>query len=461
MNEIEKNPITGTLELIRSSIMSTKSKYAVIGAGPCGLAMVRCLKKKNIPFQAFEYSDDVGGIWNQDNPLSTMYNSAHLISSKTMTQYDEFPFGDDVADFPSQKVLKQYFKDFAKNFNLYENIRFNSIIEKVTRNDDGSMKVAYKDRKTGEQIEEDYKGVIFATGLFNKGNENTPKWEGVETFPGEVMHAANYRSNDVFAGKRVLIVGCGNSAADISVDAVHRAESVHMSVRRGYYFVPKYILGKPMDTVNGAVKKILPEKIKKAIDKRVLKAFAGDPVKFGFPKPHYDIYESHPVINSLILHHIGHGDIDVVGDIEKIEGSTVHFKNGEKHDYDLILTATGYHIKFKYIDKDLINWKNNCPDLHLNIFHPKFDNIMVLGLIEATGIGWQGRYDQAELVSEYLKLKETDPKNNKLQKFESEIKANETDLTNGMKYLKLDRMAYYVHKETYMDTVKEKIAGLA
>ena len=86
---------------------------------------------------------------------------------------------------------------------------------------------------------------------------------------------------------------------------------------------------------------------------------------------------------------------------------------------------------------------------------------MVLGLIEATGIGWQGRYDQAELVSEYLKLKETDPKNNKLQKFESEIKANETDLTNGMKYLKLDRMAYYVHKETYMDTVKEKIAGLA
>jgi len=440
--------------------METKNMYAVIGAGPCGLAMVRCLKKKNIPFQGFEYHEDVGGIWNQANPLSTMYNSAHLISSKTMTQYDEFPFGDDVADFPSQKVLRQYFKDFAKNFNLYENIRFNSAIQKVTRNDDGTMNVSYKDTKTGEEISEDYKGVIFATGLFNKGNENTPTWPGMESFEGEFMHAANYRSNDTFADKDVLIVGCGNSAADIAVDAVHRANSVDMSVRRGYYFVPKYILGKPMDTVNGKVKQFLPEKIKKAIDKRVLKAFAGDPVKFGFPKPHYDIYESHPVINSLILHHIGHGDIDVVGDIEKFEGKTVHFKNGEKKEYDLVLTATGYHIKFKFVDKELINWKNNCPDLHLNIFHPEFDNIMILGLIEATGIGWQGRYDQAELVSEYLLQKEKNPQKPSLQKFEKERQANEMDLTNGMKYLKLDRMAYYVHKETYMDTVKEAIEKL-
>lgn len=440
--------------------METKKMYAVIGAGPCGIAMVRCLKKNNIPFRGFEYHEDVGGIWNQENPLSTMYDSAHLISSKTMTQYDEFPFPEGTPDFPSQKLLRQYFKDFAKNFNLYEDIRFNSAIQKVTRNEDGSMKVAYKDTKTGEEFSEDYKGVIFATGLFNKGNETIPRWEGMDTFPGTIMHSSDYRSNDVFAGKRVLIVGCGNSAADISVDAVHRADKVHMSVRRGYYFVPKYILGKPMDTLNGAVKKILPEVIKNKIDKRILKAFAGDPVKFGFPKPKYDIYESHPVINSLILHHIGHGDIEVMGDIERIEGNTVHFKDGESEKYDLILTATGYHIKFKYIDKELINWSKNCPDLHLNIFHPKYDNIQVLGLIEATGIGWQGRYDQADLVAEYIKKKDNNPESPAFKKFEAERQANNLDLTNGMKYLKLDRMAYYVHKETYMEKVKEQIASL-
>lgn len=441
-------------------LSDTKQKYAIIGAGPCGLAMIRCLSKKNIPFQAFEYHEDVGGIWNQDNPLSTMYDSAHLISSKTMTQYEEFPFDEKVADFPSQKVLKSYFQNFANEFNLYESIRFNSNIKSVTRNEDGTMRIQYEDRKSKEEFSDDFKGVIFATGLFNKGNETIPTWPGLDTFDGELLHAANYRSNDIFAKKRVLIVGCGNSAADIAVDAVHRAQSVHMSVRRGYYFVPKYILGKPMDTLNGKIKKVLPEKIKKIIDKKVLKAFAGDPVKFGFPKPHYDIYESHPVINSLILHHIGHGDIEIMSDIEKISGNTVYFKNGEKNDYDLILTATGYHIKFKFIDKELLNWKGNCPDLHLNIFHPKYDNIMVLGLIEATGIGWQGRYDQAELVSEYLLQKMKSPDKPSLKRFDQERQENQTDLRGGMNYLNLDRMAYYVHKEKYMQTVKENIENL-
>lgn len=439
---------------------NTLEKYAVIGAGPCGVSMIRCLSKMNIPFKAFEYHSAVGGIWNSDNPLSTVYDSAHLISSKGMTQFNEFPFEENVADFPHNKVLKNYFLGFADKFNLNEHIRFNSSISDVRRNEDGTWTVDYKDTKTEEAHSETFKGVILATGLFNKGNENVPKWPGMETFTGEMIHAANYRSNDLFAGKRVLIVGCGNSAADIAIDAVHRAEQVDMSVRRGYYFVPKYIFGKPMDTVNSSFKKYIPEKVKKKIDKQMLKWFAGDPVRFGFPKPDYDIFESHPVINSYLLQHIGHGDIDVVGDIEKMEGSTVYFKDGTSSDYDIILTATGYHIKFKYIDHKLLNWKGACPDLHLNVFHPEYNNLFVLGMVEATGIGWQGRYDQAELVATYIKQKDSGKTTPAFEKFEAERKANNTDLSNGTKYIKLDRMAYYVHKETYMAKVSESIQEL-
>lgn len=438
--------------------ISSNDKYAVIGSGPCGIAMLRCLDKLNIPCQGFEIHDAVGGIWNNDNPLSTMYDSAHLISSKTMTQYDEYPFDDKVADFPHQSEMKRYFKGFAEHFDLNRLIRFNSKIIKVDRVD-GKWVVEYEDTNTKEKFSEVYKGVILATGLFNKGNENMPKWEGMENFKGEIIHAANYRSNDLFANKKVLIVGCGNSAADISIDAVHRAKKVDMSVRRGYYFVPKYIFGKPMDTVNGAFKKFIPDFIKKKIDKKMLKWFAGDPVRFGFPKPDYDIFESHPVINSYLLQHVGHGDIEIVGDIKSFKENSVVFKDGTEREYDIVLTATGYHIKFSYIDHELLNWKKNCPDLYLNIFHPTFDDLFVLGLIEATGIGWQGRYDQCELVARYIKNKE-DKNESVVQKFEKEKIKNDIDLTNGMKYLKLDRMAYYVHKETYMNTVKNKINEL-
>jgi thioredoxin reductase len=437
--------------------MSTENKYAIIGAGPCGLAMVRCLQKKNIPFQCFEYADDVGGIWNQDNPMSTMYDSAHLISSKTMTQYDEYPFDEAIADFPHQKVLKQYFQGYSDKFDLKKNIRFNSEVTKVDRHEDGSWTVEYKDRKSGEAFSEKYKGVIIASGLFNKGNENVPKWDGVESFPGQILHSSEYRKASTFQDKKVLIVGCGNSAADIAIDAVHYGTSVDMSVRRGYYFVPKYIFGKPMDTVNGAVKKILPTFIKKKVDKKILKWFAGDPVRFGFPKPEYDIFESHPVVNSYLLQHVGHGDIDIVGDIDRFEGSKVHFKNGETKEYDVVLLATGYHLKYDFIDPKLINWKDNCPDLYLNIFNPNIKDIFVLGMIEATGIGWQGRFEQAELVAEYIDASINKPNSSAFKKMEKERVANNTDLRAGMKYIKLDRMAYYVHKEHYMNLVKQRI----
>jgi thioredoxin reductase len=440
---------------------NTREKYAIIGAGPCGIAMARCLSKKNIDFQTFEYHSAVGGIWDNKNPLSTMYNSAHLISSKPMTQFDEFPMDDDVADFPHHSAIGKYFQKFADHFDLNKHIRFNSNITNVSRNEDGTWTLNYKDTKSGEEYTEVYKGVILSTGLFNLGNENTPKWEGQESFTGDIIHAANYKDNQTFADKRVLIVGCGNSAADISIDAVHRAAKVDMSVRRGYYFIPKYIFGKPMDQIKSPVKKLLPKSIARKIDKKIVTLFAGDPVRFGFPKPDYDFLESHPVINSYLLQYVGHGDIEIVGDIKNLNGSTVNFKDGTSRDYDVILTATGYHIKFSYIEHQLLNWQKNCPDLHLNIFHPEYDNLFVLGLIEATGIGWQGRYDQAELVSSYIAKKNEDAKSSEFQEFEQQRHENKTDLRNGMKYIKLDRMAYYVDKEHYMGIVKDGIEKLS
>ena len=233
--------------------------------------------------------------------------------------------------------------------------------------------------------------------------------------------------------------------------------AVDLSVRRGYYFVPKYVFGKPADTLGG--KRPLPPWLKQKIDSVVLQWFTGDPARFGLPKPDYKMYESHPVVNSLVLHHLGHGDIHVKPDIARFEGHTVHFKDGRAQDYDLVLCATGYKLHYPFIDHSLLNWQGMAPHLYLNILSPRFDNLAVMGMIEASGIGWQGRYEQAELMARFFKAQaEGSPRADALRQAKA---GPQPDLSGGFKSLKLERMAYYVHTDTYRNAVRAASAALA
>lgn len=424
------------------------TQYLLIGGGPAGIAGARNLQRYNVPFEGVEAFSDFGGLWNIDNPRSTVYKTAHLISSKRMTEFKEFPMKDSVADYPSHKEMNQYFKDFCKHFDLYKYFRFNTRVEKVEPLEDGKYwKATFNNGESKV-----YKGVIIANGTLSE--PNMPNFKG--EFKGELIHSAKYKTPDVFHGKRVLIVGAGNSGCDIAVDAIHHAEKVDMSVRRGYHFVPKYIMGRPTDALGGSVK--LPGFLKAKIDATVLKMFTGDPVRFGFPEPDHKLYESHPIVNSLILHYLGHGDIKIKADIDHFKNKTVFFKDGTQEDYDLILCATGYKLHYPFIEKSLLNWKKSCPDLFLNMFHPTYNNLFMLGMIEAAGIGWEGRYEQGELIAKFIDCVENHPE--KAKSLIEKKKTNSEDLRGGMNYVELDRMAYYVHKDTYRKKVKENINQL-
>jgi len=432
----------------------TRQQIALIGAGPSGLAAARNLQKAGLAFQGFEAYSDVGGLWNIANPRSTVYESAHLISSKRMTEFAEFPMDDSVADYPSHKELQRYFAAFADRFGLRAHYRFNARVRSVVPVGEGPSplwRVTWLDADGSEQSAE-FKAVVIANGTL--AEPNMPRFEG--HFTGELHHTSAYKSAEMFKGKRVLIVGAGNSGCDIAVDAVHYADSVDISVRRGYYFVPKYVFGKPADTIGG--KLTLPPWLKQKIDSRILQWFTGDPVRFGFPKPAYKMYESHPVVNSLILHHIGHGDVTVRPDIARFEASTVHFKDGSSRDYDLILAATGYQLHYPFIERSLLNWQGMAPQLYLNIFAPRFANLAVIGMVEASGLGWQGRYEQAELVARFLKAQRDAPA--RAAGFIAKIQGPAPDLSGGYRYLKLERMAYYVNKDVYRRTVRGESAIL-
>lgn len=426
--------------------------YAIIGAGPMGLCTARQLKKQGIDFVGFELHSDVGGLWDIDNPHSTMYHSAHLISSKGTTEFSDFPMRAEVAPYPHHSEMRRYFRDYARQFRLYDHYQFDTRVVQLQRLDQGWKLIS---ERNGEQREWRFDGVLIANGTLHTPNQ--PQLPGV--FSGELLHSSAYKSADTFAGKRVLVVGCGNSACDIAVDAVHRATSVDLSVRRGYHFLPKFILGKPTDTFGGAIK--LPRRLKQLVDGLLVRALVGKPSQYGLPDPDYRLYESHPVMNSLVLHHIGHGDIRPRGDISAVNGQSVTFANGEQADYDLILMATGYKLAYPFIARSELNWPEGAgaPRLYLNVFHPEHDDLFMLGMVEASGLGWQGRDEQAELVALYIRqLQASSPAALALRQTIREQAGQRLD--GGYQYLELERMAYYVHKDSYRKRIASHTAAL-
>ncbi|MFI8383728.1 flavin-containing monooxygenase [Pseudomonas sp. NPDC079086] len=421
--------------------------YAIIGAGPMGLCTARQLHKHGIDFVGFELHADVGGLWDIDNPHSTMYDSAHLISSKGTTQFTEFPMRDDVAPYPHHSEMRRYFRDYARYFGLYAHYQFNTRVVEIQRLDKGWKLISEYD---GVQREWLFDGVLMANGTLHTPNQPALPGE----FTGERMHSSDYRSAAVFEGKRVLVIGCGNSACDIAVDAVHRAASVDLSVRRGYYFLPKFTLGRPTDTLGKAVK--LPRPLKQLLDGLLVRALVGKPSQYGLPDPDYKLYESHPVMNSLVLHYLGHGDIKARRDIAKVEGLQVTFTDGEQAEYDLILQGTGYKLDYPFIDRAHLNWPSNAgaPQLYLNVFHPEYDDLFMLGMVEASGLGWQGRDEQAELVALYIKSMQAGSQAARdFQTLKRERASVRLD--GGYKYLQLERMAYYVHKDSYRQSIAQ------
>lgn len=439
-----------------AAIRNEELPWGLVGAGPMGLVMARNLERFGLPFRGYEMHTDVGGLWDIDGPRSTMYESAHLISSKTMTELAEFPMDPQTPDYPGHRQVGRYFRDYADRFGLRDGYQFGVEVLSARRlgaEGDG-FELVLKDRlrPDSEPRRERVRGLLVANGTLSE--PNIPTFEG--QFEGEWLHSSAYRHAELFEGKRVLVVGAGNSGCDIAVDAVHRAAKVFLSVRRGYHFVPKYVFGRPADTIGGKIR--LPRAAKQRIDSFLLRWFGPDPSRLGWPKPDHRLYESHPIVNTLILYHLGHGDLEVKPDIVRFDGSTVHFRDGSREEIDLVLLATGYRLHYPFLDRSELPWKGSAPHLYLNCFHPERDDLFVLGMVEAAGLGWQGRFEQAELVARYLRgLEEGSSAALALRETKREPFP---DMRGGWGYLPLDRMAYYVHKDTYRDAVRRHIREL-
>jgi amino acid transporter len=434
-------------------IGAKSGRYCIVGAGPCGLLAARSFKLAGIPYDHFERHTDVGGIWDIDNPGSSMYESAHFIASKYTSGFFGFPMPDHYPDYPDYRQIHAYIRAFADKFGLRDTIQFGTEIksaEPIGDNAEDGWKVVLGNGETHV-----YAGIVCANGV--TWHPNMPKYDGLEDFKGEVQHSVNYRSPASFEGKNVLIIGAGNSGVDIACDAARSAKSAMISLRRGYHFVPKHIFGIPTDVFIGG--QITPPKGVVIPDDptKMLDAVVGDLTRYGLPKPDHKALESHPIMNSQILHYLGHGDLKAKGEVKKFTRTGVEFVDGSYEEIDQVLFATGYEYRIPYLDENLFTWKHGHPELYLNIFHRRLKGLSVIGFIEFASAGYQRFDEMAQMAAMDAHIQQSGGDQTQWVS----MKANDTpNLRGTTNYIDTPRHANYVDVAVYrrvLSEIREKL----
>jgi len=416
--------------------MASIGRVCVVGAGPAGLCIARTFRAHGVPFDVYERHQDVGGLWDQSNPGSPIYDSAHFISSKTQTHFHDFPMPEDYPDYPSHRQVLAYIRSFTEAYRLRDHIRFGTGVTSAVP-DNAGWKVTLS---TGEV--RTYASLVCANGT--NWHPVMPSYPGV--FAGEMRHTQTYRSAEELRGKRVLIIGAGNSGADIACDAARSAARAYLSVRRGYHFVPKHIFGKPAD-VFAAEAPAMPRWLQQRVFGVLLRLLNGDVTRLGLPRPDHRIFETHPILNTQVLHFLAHGDLKAMPDVERFAGRTVHFKDGSSEEIDLILCATGYDWSIPYVPESEFRWKGHRPDLYLAMFSRENPRLYVMGFLE-TNMGAYQRFDDiADLITRAIVARAGGGE--AARAVDALVTTDRPDLTGGIRFIATDRHATYVDGPAY------------
>ncbi|MEO7673594.1 MAG: NAD(P)-binding domain-containing protein [Pyrinomonadaceae bacterium] len=353
--------------------MQDKSnEFLIIGAGPCGLSHAKALKDAGIAYDQVEADDEVGGNWYHGT-----YRTAHIISSKKTTEFTDFPMPDDYPDFPSQRQMGDYYKLYAGSFDLRPTIEFKTKVTAVRPRADELWDVGLADG--GQRA---YKGVLVCNG--HHWHKRFPKYPG--EFAGEYIHSKDFKSPEQLAGKRVLVIGGGNSACDVASEAARVSETAHLSLRRGYWMTPKTVFGKP--SIESPLMH-LPLRVQRLLLRLFLRVVVGKYKDYGLPKPDHKIFEKHPTISTEIFHYLKHGRIIPRPDIARFDGKTVHFTDGTSDEFDMIVAATGFYLSFPFLPEGLVPMKNEqLAMLYGGCVLPNYKNLYVIGTQQVCyGIG--------------------------------------------------------------------------
>ena len=459
--------------------LALTDRYCIVGAGSSGLTVAKNFLQAGLACDVLERNDDVGGNWYYGRPGSSVYQSTRLISSKRLSEFTDFPIPDEYPEFLSHQQAFEYLRSYARAFKLYDHIQFNTPIAKIEPELTLARSASERDNANtdaplasasglcaAEKAEcplflvtlasgeiRRYKGVVIANG--HNWDPQWPNYPG--TFGGTLLHSSQYRTPEVLTGKRVLVIGGGNSGCDIAVEAAQHAAKTFHSLRRGYHYVPKFLYGLPSDVVGERLLRWrFPLWLRRFLIGRAINITLGQPESFGLPKPDHRILETHPIINSQMLYFAGHGMISPKPEVAELLPDGARFADGTREQLDVIVCATGFKITIPFIDERFLNWHDGRPELYLNAFHPRFDNLFVAGLIQPDSGQW-GLVDyQAQLIARFVRAQTADAA--LAERFRRLKSQPQSDLSGGVQYIKSSRHLLEVEHFSYRRRLQKLIA---
>lgn len=423
-------------------------KVCVIGAGCSGITALKNLLQAGVTdVVCYEQNDQVGGNWIYSPKIShsSVCETTHIISSKKLSEYMDFPMPEHYPDYPSHEQVLAYFQSYARHFGLYNHIRFNTPVARVQKVEGQRWAVTLDDGTT------DTFDYLFVAN----GHHSVPRHPELPgAFSGEYLHAHEYKTNKPFAGKKVLVVGSGNSGCDCAVEISRVADFVAISMRRPHYIIPKFFLGRPTDTFNKGLQ-WLPHFLAEAGRKLSLRIQIGRYKDYGLEEPDYALTRSHPTLNSELLYKIRHGKVHPRKGIRAIDGKTITFTDGQKNEFDTLLAATGYKIALPFFDHDFINYEeaDRIP-LYLRMFHPDHPSLVFIGLFQPQGAIWPLSDYQAKLAANYVMGRWTLPENIR------ELAEKDADYI-AREFVKSKRHTIEVHYHPFLRKLRQQIPASA
>ncbi|MFK4445989.1 indole-3-pyruvate monooxygenase [Caballeronia udeis] len=308
----------------------------VIGAGPAGLAVAACLKKRGASCIIVDRAAEVGSSWRHH------YDRLHLHSDRDRSTlpYLSFPAG--TPRYPSREQVIEYLERYARHFELVPH--FNEEVRTVRPHDSGWITTTpasvYHSRR-----------VVVATGY--NAVPYLPRWRGQERFDGPMLHSSEYRNGESFRGQSVLVVGFGNSGGEIAIDLHEHGARVAIAVRGPVNVVPREIFGIPILAISIVLSR-LPARLADALAAPLVRLSIGDIARLGFRKlpmgPFTQIKTTRriPLLDIGTVKLIREGHIEVFGDIREMGETQVTFDDGRSRDFDAVVAATGFHPRSDY-----------------------------------------------------------------------------------------------------------------
>ncbi|KAM4860752.1 flavin-containing monooxygenase 5-like [Thomomys bottae] len=437
-------------------------KVAVIGAGVSGLGAIKACLEEGLEPVCFEKSKDIGGLWRYEEiPQSGspgIYQSLTCNTSKEMTAFSDYPMPDHYPNYLHHSKMMEYLRLFARHFGLREHIQFQTKVCSVRKRPDFSSSgqwdvVVEADGNLKSYI---FDAIMICIGLYTEKYLPLQDFPGIDKFRGKYLHSWEYKHPDNFVGKRVVVIGIGNSGADVAGEISRVAEQVFLSTRQGAWIWSRvWDNGNPLDATlftryNRIVQKFYPTFL--------INRWTENKLNARFNHANYGLQAKHRFLSHQstfsddLPNHIITGRVMMKPNVKEFTETSAIFEDGTQENIDVVLFATGYTISFPFLEDEAILERQNS--LFKFVFPPQLEKptLAFIGLLQAVGATIPTSELQSRwVVRVFAGLKKLPSESNMMADI------NRRKQKMAKKFVKSPRVAHRVQYIDYMDEIASEI----